>query len=93
MNCPHCGQALPGPAVDCPHCFARRLARLRASNGALQGGAIALALGLLVSTLLLASDTAVSDYSWAIIALPALAFAFGAGLGYRRARAQQNPDQ
>lgn len=85
MNCPDCGRSLSDDAA-CAHCATqRRLAGLRATNGALKGGAAGLAAGLLAVTVMLAREIDALPL-WALLSLPLFLFVLGALLGYRRAR-------
>ena len=54
MQCTKCGQEVPEDVIYCPHCIGeRKITDRQVINGGLKGGALGLAFGLLVVSVML----------------------------------------
>ena len=87
MICAKCGRDAPDDAIYCPHCVTdRKVTQAQVINGGVKGGAIGLALGLLVVTVMLAYYDLERGIAAIVLALPIGTFTTGLIIGLVRAK-------
>ncbi|WP_412481018.1 hypothetical protein [Azonexus sp. IMCC34839] len=87
MICDKCGREAPDDAIYCPHCVTdRKVSQLQVINGGLKGGAIGLALGLLLVTVLLGYYDLERGIKAIVLTVPIATFTTGLIIGLVKAK-------
>ena len=87
MICAKCGREAPDDAIYCPHCVTdRKVSQAKVINGGLKGGAIGLALGLLLVTVLLGYYDLERGIKAIVLTVPIATFTTGLIIGLVKAK-------